>query len=360
MSDRGADRAAGEACGVSTADRPGAALGGVTGVQITRTTATSRRFLAVAPLVVLVLALLPLWGDAGLQRKMIELFTLLSLAQMWNLLAGYAGVVSVGQQAFVGLGAYGMVAFINVQEWNPYVSVPVSALVGALLSIPIGLVAFRLRGSYFAIGTWVLADAVSLVIIQQTSLGAGNGASLAVAGYDLVTRQRVTYWLALVAGVGAVALAYAVLRSRFGLQLQAIRDDEAGAQGLGADVYRTRFVIWVVAAFWTAYTGAVFYLSSLRVQPRDSFSVVQWTAPIIIIVLIGGLGSIEGPVIGAVLYYVLRDRFNDYETLYTIGSGVVAIGVALYLQPGLWGYLRRRYELDLFPVRRLVRLPDRS
>ena len=140
-----------------------------------------------------------------------------------------------------------------------------------------------------------------------------------------------------------------VLRSRFGLQLQAIRDDEAGARGLGANVYRTRFGLWVVAAFWTAFTGAVFYLSSLRVQPRDSFSVVQWTAPIIVIVLIGGLGSIEGPVIGAVIYYVLRDRFNDYETLYTIGTGVVAVVVALYLQPGLWGYIRKRFGVDLLP-----------
>jgi branched-chain amino acid transport system permease protein len=137
--------------------------------------------------------------------------------------------------------------------------------------------------------------------------------------------------------------------------LQAIRDDEAGARGLGADVYRTRFFLWVLAAFWTAFTGAVFYLSSLRVQPRDSFSVVQWTAPIIVIVLIGGLGSIEGPIIGAIVYYVLRDRLNEYDTWYLIGSGVAAVVVALYLQPGLWGYVRRRFGIDLFPVRRILR-----
>ena len=217
--------------------------------------------------------------------------------------------------------------------------------------------AFRLRGSYFAIGTWVLADVVSLVIIQQQSLGAGNGASLDVAAFDLETRQQATYWLALVAAAGAILIAYVVLRSRFGLQLQAIRDDEAGARGLGANVYRTRFGLWVVAAFWTAFTGAVFYLSSLRVQPRDSFSVVDWTAPIIVIVLIGGLGSIEGPIIGAVLYYFLREWLNDYNTAYQIGSGVVAIIVALYLQPGLWGYVRRHTGIDLFPVRRHLKTP---
>ena len=151
------------------------------GVQVRRGSTASRVFLIALIGVVVVLAFLPSYGDAGLQRKMIELFTLISLAQMWNLLAGYAGVVSVGQQAFVGLGAYGMVAFINVHGQNLYVSVPLSALAAAIISIPIGFVAFRLRGSYFAIGTWVLADVVSLVIIQQDSLGAGNGASLDVA-----------------------------------------------------------------------------------------------------------------------------------------------------------------------------------
>jgi len=90
------------------------------------------------------------------------------------------------------------------------------------------------------------------------------------------------------------------------------------------------------------------------VQPRDSFSVVQWTAPIIVIVLIGGLGSIEGPIIGAIVYYVARDQLNDWDTWYVVGSGVVAIIVALYFQPGLWGYVRRRFGIDLFPVRRLL------
>jgi branched-chain amino acid transport system permease protein len=320
--------------------------------RVVRGTARSRAFGIVAILVVGFLAFMPSWGDPSFQRKMVELLTLLSLAQMWNLLAGFAGVVSVGQQAFVGLGAYSMVALVNVHHVNLYWSVPLSAVVAGLIAIPLGFVAFRLRGSYFAIGTWVLAEMVSLIVIQQTSLGAGNGISLKVAGHDLQTRQDVTYWLALVAGAGSVLLAYLILRSRLGLQMQAIRDNEAGARGLGANVYRTRFITWTVAAFWTGFTGAVFYLSNLRVQPREAFSVVQWTAPIIFIVVIGGIGTLEGPIIGAILYYFLRDYFNDHETAYIIGSGVVAILVALWVQPGIWGHLRRRLGADLFPLRR--------
>jgi len=325
-------------------------------VTIQRGTWTSRVFLAAATVVVGVLAFMPVWGEAGTQRKMIELFTLIAVAQMWNLLAGFAGLVSVGQQAFVGLGAYAMVAFINVQGLDLYLSVPLSAVAVAVISVPIAFVAFRLRGSYFAIGTWVIAEVVSLVILQQNSLGAGNGVSIDVKGSDLETRQNVTYWLALVVGAGAVLLAYLILRSRLGLQMQAIRDNEGGAKGLGANIYRTRFIVWVVAAFWTGLAGAVFYLANLRVQPKDSFSVANWVAPIVVIVVIGGIGTIEGPIIGALLYYFLRDYFKDYETWYLIGSGVAAILAALYMQPGLWGLVKRRFGIDLFPIRRrLVR-----
>jgi branched-chain amino acid transport system permease protein len=326
-------------------------------VKVARGTVASRVFAVIAVAGVVALAFMPSWGDPSTQRKMVELFTLLALAQMWNLLAGFAGVVSVGQQAFMGLGAYAMVLLVNVHKNDMYASVPISALIVAVLAVPMGLVAFRLRGSYFAIGTWVLAEVASKLIITRKSLGAGDGVSLKVSGYSLASRQDVTYWLAMGTGIGSVLLAYLVLRSRLGLQMQAIRDDEGGARGLGVNVYRTRFVIWVVAAFWTALAAAPYYLQQLRVQPvgtGGAFSVVLWTAPIIFIVVIGGIGTIEGPIIGAVLYYFLRDRFQDHQTVYLISMGVIAIGVALWLQGGIWGTIRRRFGVDLFPVRRRI------
>jgi branched-chain amino acid transport system permease protein len=331
-------------------------------MRVVRGTLASRVFAVILIAAIAVLAFLPSWGSISLQRKMVELLTLMALAVMWNLLAGFAGVVSVGQQAFVGLGAYSMIALVNVHHQNLYWSVLLAAFIVAVLSIPIGLIAFRLRGSYFAIGTWVLAEAVSLIVILQKSLGAGNGVSLNVKGHALATRQDNSYWFALIVGVGAVLLTYLVLRSRLGLQMQAIRDSEDGARGLGANVYRTRFLVWILAAFWTGLAGATYYLQQLRVQPAGTggaFSVVQWTAPIIFIVVIGGIGTIEGPVIGAVLYYVLRERFKDHQTVYFISMGVVAIAVALLLQGGIWGTIRRKLGADLFPVRRrLVQRPD--
>jgi branched-chain amino acid transport system permease protein len=325
--------------------------------RVRRGTTASTLFGIVALVIVAGLVTLPQWGQPATQRKLVELMMLIALAQMWNLLAGFGGVVSVGQQAFVGLGAYAMIFFVNVHGQNLFWSVPLAALVAGLLAIPIGLVAFRLRGSYFAIGTWVIAEVCSKIMVTQKALGAGDGASLKVNAYSVETRQNVVYYLALVVGIGSIVLAYLVLRSKLGLQMQAIRDNEGGAQGLGVNVYRTRFIIWVLAAFWTGLAASVYYIQQLRVQPSGSggvFSVVAWTAPIIFIVVIGGLGTIEGPIIGAVIFYYLRDWLKDYETLYLVGTGVVAIAVALLLQRGLWGTLRKRFGIDLFPVRRRV------
>ncbi len=125
---------------------------------VKRSTLTSRIFAVIAVLGVIALIALPSWGSVSVMRKMVEFLTFVALAQMWNLLAGFAGVVSVGQQAFVGLGAYAMVVFVNSFHQNIYFSVLISAVVVAIIAIPMGLIAFRLRGSYFAIGTWVLAE----------------------------------------------------------------------------------------------------------------------------------------------------------------------------------------------------------
>lgn len=324
----------------------------MTGFRVVRATTATRVFIALGLAATVVLATLPQWGSAANQLKFVELLVLIALAQMWNLLAGYAGVVSVGQQAFVGLGAYGMIELVNNQGLGLWWSIPIAALAAALISVPMGLVAFRLRGAYFAIGTWVLAEVISKLMVNISRVGGGSGASINVAGTDPADRLKYTYWFALAIGVGAIVIAYVVLRSRWGLAMQAIRDNEAGARGLGIDVYRTRFAIWVLAAFVTALAGATFYLSQLRVQPTASFSVVQWTAPIIFIVVIGGLGTIEGPVIGALLYWGFKNQFIDQATWYSTSVGVIAIVVALLLQRGIWGVVRDRFDLSLLSVRR--------
>ena len=322
--------------------------------KVLRATTASKIFAVIGLPTIVLLATVPSWADRSTIRKLIELLILISLAQMWNLLAGFAGVVSVGQQAFVGLAAYSVVALVNVHGVGLYWAVPLAALGAALVSVPMGLVAFRLRGSYFAIGTWVLAEVTRLVMVNTKKVGGGSGASIRVTGYSIASRDRTFYWMALAVGIGSILLTYGLLRSKLGLQLQAIRDNEDGARSLGANVYRTRFLLWVVVAFMTGFSGAVFYANQFRVQPGEAFGVSRWTAPIIFMVIIGGIGTIEGPIIGAIAYWYFKERFSNSPEWYAIALGLLAMGIALFVQKGIWGLIRRRFDVHLFPVRRRV------
>lgn len=337
-----------------------------------RATTASRVLSVGAVLVVVWLVSLTRGETASTHNKLVDMCVLVVLASMWNLLAGYSGLVSVGQQAFVGIGAYGLIVFGNGFDQDIYFSVLPAGLVAALLAVPIGLVAFRLRGAYFAVGTWVIAEVVKLMITNNNGdvIRGGSGTSLEapVNLYAPLERSQTTSLIAVVLAVVSVATVYVVLRSRLGLALQAIRDNEAGASGLGVNVYRARFAVWVIAAAFTGLAGAVNYLQALRVQPESAFSVATWTAPIIVMVVVGGLGTVEGPIIGAVVWFLLKDYLTDESSAvsvttetYLIASGVVALLAALYLRDGIWGTLHRRFpQLQLFPVRRRLEIRDEA
>ena len=333
-------------------------------VRVRRATTSSRVFTVLAVLIVGWLVLLTRGDSSATHNKLVELCVLIVLASMWNLLAGYSGLVSIGQQAFVGIGAYTLIVFGNGFDQDIYFSVLPAGFVAAILAVPIGLIAFRLRGAAFAVGTWVIAEVVKLIITNNTGdvIRGGGGTSLEVPSniYSPLSRSQTTSLIAVGLMVVSVIVVYLVLRSRLGLALQAIRDDEDGARGLGVDVYRARFTVWLIAAAMTGFAGAVNYLQALRVQPESAFSVAQWTAPIIVMVVVGGIGTIEGPILGALVYYLLKDYLTDESNavhvsteVYLFASGIVAMLCALFLRGGIWGVLTRRFpRLQLFPVRR--------
>jgi branched-chain amino acid transport system permease protein len=319
-----------------------------------RSTTTSRIAFLVFIAAIVVVAFAPQWGDPSTTNTLVRFLTLLCLAQMWNLLAGYAGLVSVGQQAFVGIGAYTLVYFGNERGLNIFLCVPLAGVIAALLALPVAGVAFRLRGGYFAIGTWVIAEVFRLVVSQIDVLGGGTGTSLtAVIGIDLDTRQAVTLWLALAAGAGSILVVWWMVRSPLGQALRALRDSDRAADALGVRVTRVKLVAFVVSSAGCAIAGAIIYLNLLRVQPSAAFS-INWTVFMIFIVVIGGIGTIEGPLLGAIIFFALQEWLADLGTWYLIILGVLAILITIRLPNGTWGWFTERTGISLFPVGRRV------
>jgi branched-chain amino acid transport system permease protein len=285
-------------------------------------------------------------------NTLVRLLTLLCLAQMWNLLAGYAGLVSVGQQAFVGIGAYTLVYFGNERGVNVFLCVPLAGLIAAIIALPVAGAAFRLRGGYFAIGTWVIAEVVRLVVSNIDILGKGAGTSVtAVIGIDPQTRQQVTFWLALAAGVGSVLVVWWLLRSPLGAALRAIRDSEPAAGALGVRVTRTKLIAFVVSAAGCAIAGAIIYLNLLRVQPSAAFG-IDWTVFMIFIVVIGGIGTIEGPIVGTLVFFALQEWLSDAGSWYLVILGILAIVITIRMPNGIYGWFTEKTGVSLFPVGR--------
>lgn len=289
-------------------------------------------------------------------REFVEIACYLIFAMMWNLMAGYGGMVSVGQQAFFGLGGYVMLTLGNFYNVNPFLAIPVAAGVAALVSVPVSKLAFRLQGGYFSIGTWVIAEVFRLSIANISAVGGGSGTSLtALRGINRTVRENTTYWVALACVVTAIALVYLFLRSKEGLALQAIRDSEVAAESQGVGVGRMKLAVYVVAAFGCGMAGALYFVSNLRISPDAAFG-VNWTAFAIFVVMIGGIGRIEGPLIGAIVFWALNKFFSDYGTWYQLGLGLLAIIMTLFFREGLGGYLNRRLGFEMLPTRRILLL----
>jgi branched-chain amino acid transport system permease protein len=230
----------------------------------------------------------------------------------------------------------------------------------AVVAVPVAAITFRLRGAYFAIGSWVMAEVFRLVASQVSVLGGGSGISLPagiVAGMAASrhARENLVYWVALGLAVAILGGIVALLRSRHGLALTALRDNEMAARSNGIDVRRTKFVVFVLVAAGTAMAGALIFLQRLRISPDAGFSVNDWTALVIFITVIGGIGRFEGPFVGVVVFFALRETLSGLGSYYLMILGALAILVMLKAPRGLFGFLADRTDIQLLPLQRRVR-----
>ena len=329
-------------------------------VRIERSTRTSRIFGVAGLFLLALLVAAPFYSGRSELYLWVEVFCYLALASLWNLLAGYTGLVSVGQQAFVGLGGYSLFTLTIFFGVPPLLAVMLAGAVATLFSIPTAWVIFRLKSAYFAIGTWVVAEVYRLTFAQVSVLGGGSGSSIpsqivqSIAPNRLA-RDNLIYWTGLIVIVAVLATIYLILRSRWGLALTAIRDSEPAAESVGVDNYRTKFLVYLLTAGATGSVGALIALQKLRISPDAAFSVNDWTVFVIFIVVIGGIGRMEGPLFGTIVFFLLREFLADWGPWYLMLLGLFAIVITLTMPKGIAGMLADRFDIQIFPLRRRVR-----
>ncbi|MBP2654794.1 MAG: urea transporter, permease protein UrtC [Firmicutes bacterium] len=290
----------------------------------------------------------PLWNKEYITMVFMLIFLYMSLGHMWNLLAGYAGLVSLGQQIFIGIGGYSLAVITELYQLPWAVGLAIGGLLAVIFAMVISQPIFKMRGVYFTIGTWIVAEALGVFFSNWSYVRYARGFNITVS-YRMSTTE--VYYLALAVGVASMALVYVLLRSKLGLALMAMRDNESAAETMGIELYKTKLKCFLIAAFVTGITGGVLYLYIAFISPSAAFG-IDWTVAMVFMVIIGGIGTIEGPIIGAVFFVLIKQFLYDYPGISLIILGVLAIVIILVAPKGIVGTLNDRYGWELLSPRR--------
>ena len=297
-----------------------------------------------APLigVTIVLALVPVIGVPRLWLLYFFLFFVyLTLANMWNLLAGYSGLISLCPAAFIGLAGYTM-AILTWLGWPYYIGIILGSIVAALFAVIISVPAFRMKGIYFAIGTLVVPEILRYLFTIWAPVGKpvyGGGAGYVVKGVSGVSQAQI-YWLALTVGLVSVLAMRYILRSKLGSGLAAIRDNDITAASAGVNVFNAKLYSFVISAFVTGLAGAIFYTFQGYIEPVSAFS-VRWLIIIMLSAVIGGEGTEAGPIVGAVIVVFLYFLLARYAEISLIIQGIILIAIMLLAPQGIMGFIQK-------------------
>ena len=293
--------------------------------------------------VIILLAVLPLLGVPQAWFLYLFLFFIyLAMANMWNLLAGYSGLISLCQPAFVGLAGYTLV-IVTWSSLPVFLGIIGGGIVSMAFALLISIPVFRLRGIYFAIGTLVVPEALRIVFLLWKPIGgalhgAGAGYRLkGLAGFSMTE----TYWMALCIAMISFFLMRIILRSRLGLGLAAIRDSDSTAASIGIHVFKLKLYSFVIGSLVTGMAGAVFYVYQGYIEPTAAFG-IRWTMILMLSCVIGGLGIEAGPMIGAAVVVFLHFYLAKYTGINLLIQGILLVIVMLLVPHGIMGFVRSR------------------
>lgn len=299
-------------------------------------------------LLVLALATVSVWGSDYFLLFCMLFCLYLAISQMWNLLIGYSGLLSLGQQAFIGLAGYTVAVMCTYYGVYVWLSVFLGGLFSAILALFMSLFIFRMKGVYFGIGTWIFAEALLLWFSNWKYVKYGTG--LFIKPPTQVSMTEI-YYASFIVGAGSVVLVYGILRSKLGLGLMAMRDDEAVSETMGVEVFRSKLYCFLIAAFITGITAGILHIFQVFIEPYKAFA-IDWTVKLVFIVIIGGIGTMEGPIVGSLIYVLLSQWLAEYFSVSLLILGTIAIAVILLAPKGIMGTLQEKLGFAILSPRR--------
>lgn len=306
------------------------------------------------PIILLIIAVVLIGFPFIGTRYAVSMITLIliymAMGQMWNLMGGYAGLLSLGMQAFIGIGGYSLTILSINYGVNIYVAVLIGAVICAVFGLAVSPAIFKMSGVYFAIGTWIIAEALKIFFSNWKFVGYAKDWGIKTV-YNMTLLQL--YFTALIVGVLSVLVVYRLLRTKTGLALLAIRDNTSAAEVMGINIYRTKLTCYVITCFMTGLIGGIMYMQQGYIKPDTGFS-INWTIAMTFMVIIGGLGTMEGPIIGAVLYVIIVQIMYNFPGMSMIVLGIIAIVVIMVAPDGIMGTLYNKTGFQLLSPRRSI------
>ena len=303
--------------------------------------------LIVAVVLVVALAVLGFAGSNNIRRILIKVFIYCAMGSMWNLMSGYTGMTSLGQQSFIGIAGYTVAVFTAKLGMSFALGLIAGGVIGGVLALILAVILFRMRGMYFAIATWVIAEAIKTFFTSWSFVNAGGG--MTVAGRP---GRETIYLIGLVLVVAAIVVIYLLLKSKIGLGLTAMRDDADAASSVGVNIFKSKLLCFVICGVFCALGGGLYYLNNVSIYPGSGFA-IDWTVSLVFIVIIGGIGTMSGPIVGTIIYILLDEVLAQLPAGWSnIILGLIAILVILFLPDGIMGTLQKKLHFEILSQKR--------
>ncbi len=309
-------------------------------------------FLPLIVVVIGVLAAIPiLTGNPSMREELFLVFMLVTLASSINIIMGYTGYVSFGHIVFFGLGGYFAFYLMQIQGWHFLAALVAAAVPSALIALLIGVPILRLRGAYFALATVGINEATKTAINNFEPFGGAVGMFFNFSIYaqygGAKAAGELAYYVMTIIAISTIAASYAIKRSKFGLALMAIREDQDVAMVVGVDPARAKVMAYVISAAFPAMAGAAFFFKNGIIEPGIAFDLFRSIESLVMVVL-GGIGTVAGPIVGAAAYEWLRGFLITNPTLANFQlflAGLLLLIVVLFVSAGLVGWLRDRFPI---------------